>query len=90
VVLKVIAGMTGTLPKVGDDPIFSVYTTSWVPPAALPRETPWTHVAERTRLTGSNWMTHRLATSRSRSEVPHERGRALRRAGNGCGRRGGR
>jgi hypothetical protein len=47
VVLKVIAGMTGTLPKVGDEPIFSVYTTSWVPPAALPPETPWTHVAEK-------------------------------------------
>src|SRR5207253_3646301 len=47
VVLKVIAGMTGTLPKVGDEPIFSVYTTSWVPPAVLPPETPWTHVAEK-------------------------------------------
>jgi hypothetical protein len=47
VVLKVIAGMTGSLPKVGDEPVFSMYTTSWVPPAALPRETPWTHVAAK-------------------------------------------
>lgn len=47
VVLKVIAGMTRSLPGLGDEPIFSVYTTSWVPPAALPPETPWTHVAEK-------------------------------------------
>jgi len=47
VVLKVIGGMTGSLPKVGDEPVFSMYTTSWVPPAALPPETPWTHVAAK-------------------------------------------
>ena len=47
VALKVKAGMTLALPALGDVPIFSVYTTSWVPPAGLPTETPWTHVASK-------------------------------------------
>lgn len=47
VVLKVKAGMTLGLPAVGEVPIFSVFSTSWIPPAGLPTETPWTHVAPK-------------------------------------------
>jgi hypothetical protein len=46
VVLKVVGGMQGALPEPGEQAIFSVYTTSWVPPAALPETTPWTHVPD--------------------------------------------
>ena len=38
--------MTGPLPAAGHTAIFSVFTTSWVPPAPLPPESPWTYVAE--------------------------------------------
>ena len=46
VVVKVVGGMKGELPRTGSEAVFSIFTTSWVPPAALPRETPWTHVPD--------------------------------------------
>lgn len=44
VVFKVLAGMRGALPEVGQRATFSICTTTWVPPAPLPAETPWTHM----------------------------------------------
>jgi hypothetical protein len=50
VVLKVVAGMRGELPRQGDRVYFTIYHSSgsWSLSAPIPRTTPWTHTPSAT------------------------------------------
>ncbi len=45
ITLKVVAGVTGPLPEVGDQVMFSPYTREWHSQPYLPPDLPWTHVS---------------------------------------------